>query len=142
MKMRKTSKCDMREMKQPPFHTSPETNSVRGKYTVFNRAVDVVIFQFSGQYHSFRCLTMLKIYDLFTLKSSIQSQSQERGCEITMHSFFVFYRCFHMYGLTEIKLYFTFIFTIYIVNKIEHLKTWIPHSILIKCYKTACMSIF
>lgn len=67
------SKYDMREKKQPPFHTSPEINNVR-----CNRIVDVVIFQLSEKYHSFRCITMLKIQDLFTLKSLIQSQSEKR----------------------------------------------------------------
>lgn len=57
----KNSKSDMRERKQSPFHTSPEINSVRGNYTIFNRVVDVVIFQLSEKYHSFRCITMLKI---------------------------------------------------------------------------------
>lgn len=57
----KKRKYDMRERKQPHFHTSPEINSVRCKYTIFNRVVDVVIFQLSEKYHSFRCITMLKI---------------------------------------------------------------------------------
>lgn len=60
----------------------------------------------------------------------------------TVFLFFDLYRCFHMNGLTGIKLYLIFLFTISTVMKMEHLKTCIQYSILIRYYKTTCISIF
>lgn len=42
--MKGKSKCDMREMKPPPFHTSPEITSVRRKYTIFSTVLNLAIF--------------------------------------------------------------------------------------------------